>query len=845
MSVSDDLSARQEKDAALLETLLMQVLREHEGTPFAEQVTQAYMLTRRALEGHTNADVLLDAVLREASEDELIAMTRACTHALALARTAQQHHQGRLIRHAGHSHVAAMIDSLREAGLDSEAIWSAITSSRVQISLAAHATAPPRPTIQRKHARIRSMLDQKDRTRLTTAEAHALYRAIWREIASLWETAEDAAAPDGRQATHSALAAMPVLWEAIPAVLSEVDALLQRETDRPLPLGAALFRLSSAIGSDATTGPRFSPATLAATCSAHRRLAAALYHRDLTTLRDALSMRWASDELFAEVGDADEPYRALLDPVIERLDQTRRWAASGAGPAAGREDIFVDALDLAAPLMLCDRSLRACGCGRIADGMLRDILWRLSALGMTLARLDLHLGAAQLAAAMSAVTEDLGLGSYQRWSESERIGFLVRELVSHRPLVPHPFWDPDSDLGIDPAAHMVFETLSVAAQQPAESLGVLVIGGVSQPSDVLLGELLQKAARQRCRPTAAAMHVVPRLETRAALAQAPQILHDLLRVRWYHHRLSSTHSGVQEVVLAHTRVAEDVGPLTAAWDAYQAQEGLARVARQHAVTISASQPGMPFQAHPPGAVERHVRVCAPLESLLCWSATLPQATDELSRQLAALLQLSVHPPPALEPTMRETAERLSEQACRSYQRMLHADERFLLYMRTVTPEPELVQLDLGGRWPRGGRPWGLAWAQSGLALPAWLGLEAALSGPGSRSSTGDWPLLAPVIDDARAALRRADPDASAHAEAVLADSELHAIGADLRARLSQARSAIAEQDPSPSGLHQHSTADHERLLRRLQAAVLVRLRRLTGPGLMSALSNSLKELIRL
>ena len=37
---------------------------------------------------------------------------------------------------------------------------------------------------------------------------------------------------------------------------------------------------------------------------------------------------------------------------------------------------------------------------------------------------------------MNAITEYIGLGTYNDWEEPQRIEFLVRELENRRPLVP-------------------------------------------------------------------------------------------------------------------------------------------------------------------------------------------------------------------------------------------------------------------------------------------------------------------------------------------------------------------------------------------------------------------------
>ena len=120
-------------------------------------------------------------------------------------------------------------------------------------------------------------------------------------------------------------------------------------------------------------------------CLLARWQAADLYLREVERLHDELSMTRASDELAARVGDAAEPYRALLKEVLARLHATRETcesglrvlhgkpAAAGASargpPAAGRgrprpAPPYTDPHELWGPLALCYRSLHATGGGQ-------------------------------------------------------------------------------------------------------------------------------------------------------------------------------------------------------------------------------------------------------------------------------------------------------------------------------------------------------------------------------------------------------------------------------------------------------------------------------------------------
>src|SRR5690606_34301430 len=148
-----------------------------------------------------------------------------------------------------------------------------------------------------------------------------------------------------------------------------------------------------------------------------RWTAADLYAGELDALRAELSLISCSDELRAAVGHAPEPYRALLREVAARIRATRDHAAAeieqaGDSPAE-RPAPFATASDLAAPLLLCHRSLVETGNARIAAGRLTDILRRVAAFGLVLAPLDIRQESARHAEAIAWLAGVWGLGPYE------------------------------------------------------------------------------------------------------------------------------------------------------------------------------------------------------------------------------------------------------------------------------------------------------------------------------------------------------------------------------------------------------------------------------------------------
>ncbi|MCY0661601.1 phosphoenolpyruvate carboxylase, partial [Klebsiella pneumoniae] len=89
------------------------------------------------------------------------------------------------------------------------------------------------------------------------------------------------------------------------------------------------------------------------------------------------------------------------------------------------------------------------------------------------------------AAAMSEITDYLGLGRYAEWDEEARLSFLQRELDNRRPLLPNDY-RPSADTA------EVLATCREVAAAPAASLGSYVISMAGAASDVLAVQLLLK-----------------------------------------------------------------------------------------------------------------------------------------------------------------------------------------------------------------------------------------------------------------------------------------------------------------------------------------------------------------
>lgn len=808
-----DSQARLRDDVKMLGEILGDTLRDQDNGLFETVERIRQVAVRGRAEGAVDI-AALRALLDELDDSRLLSVARAFNQFLNLANMAEQHHRERLHRdrdqlppeEIAEQQLVEVVRRLREQGVGNDAIVDCLSTLSVELVLTAHPTEVTRRTLIRKYDRIAHLLARRDRPDLTRREREAVREELHRLILSAWCTDEirrERPSPVD-EAKWGFATIEQSLWHAVPAVMRELDRVARQELGTALPVVVAPLRFASWMGGDRDGNPNVTAEVTREVLCLARWMAADLYLRDAENLLADLSMQRASDELLSRTGQSHEPYRVLMREVRNGLRRTReRMEAQLDGaefPADGAW--FATAESLREPLLLIDRSLRACGMEDIAEGELRDTLRRLQCFGVSLLRLDIRQDSGRHAEAIDAVTRYLEIGSYLAWDELRRQAFLLQELSGKRPLVDQDFFASDQ-CSADVAE--VFATCRVIAQSEPEALGAYVISMARQPSDLLAVMLLQRIAGVR-RP----MRVVPLFETLADLDNAAATMTALLDIPWYRQRVGSG----QEVMIGYSDSAKDAGFLAAAWAQFRAQEQLATLFRQHGIPLtlfhgrggSISRGGSPTRmallSQPPGSVDGRIRVTEQGEVIRFKYGIPGVAQDNLEQYLAATLEATLAPPLAPRPVWREEMDRLTDVSVSAYRQVVRDTPELVEYLRTVTPEQELTRLALGSRPARrqaGGGieslraiPWVFAWTQMRLMLPAWLGTGSALEEALADEERGallhdmmqHWSFFQGAVDMLEMVLAKADLAVAAYYEQRLAQQEnLVALGGALRERL--------------------------------------------------------------
>jgi len=579
---------------------------------------------------------------------------------------------------------------------------------------------------------------------------------------------------------------------------------LQDNYQVSLPLSARPIRFASWMGGDRDGNPNVTAPVTKEVLSLSRWMAADLYLRDIRQLMSHLSMWQASDDVLrlAERSSDDslrnksEPYRAVLGKLRELLTNTREQAARAArGKSFKGGEVLSSTQQLLDPLVLCYQSLHEKGIKTVADGLLLDVIRRVQCFGLELLKLDVRQDSERHADAVNELTEYLGLGSFNDWSEQEKQAFLIAELQGKRPLIPRD-WDCSED------TQEVLDTCAVVAQQSGDAFGSYVISMASQPSDILsVILLLREMGMQRT------MKIVPLFETLSDLDGASNSIDQLLSIDWYKHYCG----GLQQVMIGYSDSAKDAGQLSAGWAQYRAQEALVGIAKKHGVELelfhgrggTVGRGGGPANrailSQPPGSVDGRFRITEQGE-MIRFKFGLPElAGKSIKLYTNAIIEASLLPPPQPKQAWRDEMDRLTEISVKSYRSVVRENPDFVEYFRSATPEQELGKLALGSRPARrktGGGvetlraiPWIFAWMQIRLMLPAWLGSDEALASvEGSdheavvQEMISEWPFFKTQIDMLEMVLVKGDPRIARYYDQILAPDALKPLGESLRNR---------------------------------------------------------------
>ncbi|WP_026376772.1 phosphoenolpyruvate carboxylase [Aestuariibacter salexigens] len=816
--MADNLDAEFKETVRYLGTVLGETIKAQLGEEWLQKIEDIRLNGRASHQGDDNSAAHLKALFADMSDQDLLTVGRAFAQFLNLANIAEQEYNSSTEIDQS---LADVLDHFDRAQTSVEEIKQAINKLNIDLVLTAHPTEVTRRTLIHKHGELARCLREVHQANLQPNDRQRLESRIADLISQAWHTEEirSIRPTPVDEATWGFSVIENSLWDAVPDFLRELDQRLNSKHGISLPLDASPVQFSSWMGGDRDGNPFVTAEVTERVLYLARRRAAKLFAVDIDKLQIELSMSDCNNSLREQVGDAREPYRALLRPLLQRILATRDGITEMlAGQPVDQSKWITSKQELLEPLMACYQSLCDCGMSVTANGALLDTIRRVHCFGPTLLKLDIRQDSGRHADVFGELTRHFGLGDYCQWSEEDKQAFLLRELASKRPLFPHN-WAPSADV------KEVLDTCKTIARHSQEGFGIYIISMASEPSDVLAVQLLLKEM-----DVSWPMPVAPLFETLDDLNHSPTVMRKLLNVDWYRGYIQ----GRQFVMIGYSDSAKDAGALAAGWAQYEAQEALVELAEEFNITLTLfhgrggtiGRGGLPahqaIHSQPPGSLDGGFRVTEQGETIRYKFGMPKLARRSLGIYASAILEAMLFPPPAPKQSWRDVITDMAAHGRDNYRAIVRHNKDFVPYFRVATPEQELGKLPLGSRpakrKPTGGIeslraiPWIFAWAQTRLVLPSWLGVMRAVKTVSAEQDDkvitdmlDNWPFFRSRLSMLDMVFQKAAPRISAEYDKELVPADLQHFGEALRTELSESidvlltltgQTEIMQDDPS-------------------------------------------------
>jgi phosphoenolpyruvate carboxylase len=814
-------------DIRLLGRILGDTVREQEGEvvfQLVERIRQTSVRFHRSADDEARRE--LEHTLNGLSRAHAIHVIRAYSFFSHLANIAEdQHHIRRTRAHAlagspsRQGTMAYALARARETGISREGLEAFFATAQVAPVLTAHPTEVRRKSTIDREMEVAQLLAERDRP-LTSEEAALSEEALRRAVLTLWQTnllrgtrlaVLDEVANGISYYDYTFLRELPRFYAALEDLLLAAD---QAWAGREL---ASFLRIGSWIGGDRDGNPFVSEEVLRQALILQSNRALLFYLDELHFLGAELSLDGrlvaVSNELLALANRSpdrsqnrrDEPYRRAISGIFARLAATA-WALhrlQAPHPAVGEAPPYGEAGELGGDLAILTSSLAANGSATLARGRLKSLRRAVDVFGFHLAGIDLRQNSDVHERTVAELLEIARPGTrYADLPEEERLGLLLRELATSRPLTS-PFVaysaETTSELAIVRAAEKAHR------QYGPSSVPNYVISKANSPSDILeVALLLKEAGLLRPREGRLDVNIVPLFETIDDLRHCSGIMERLFALPEYM-RLLKSRGRLQEVMLGYSDSNKDGGYLTSGWELHKAETALVEVFRRHKIRLrlfhgrggSVGRGGGPsyqaILAQPSGAVRGAIRITEQGEVIASKYSNPDVGRRNLEILAAAtfeatLLQPCEPPRPEFPAAMAE----LSAHAYRAYRSLVYETAGFERYFWEATVIGEIAKLNIGSR-PSSRKPstriedlraipWVFSWAQCRLMLPGWYGFGAAVKAwreqrPHDgmavlRAMYREWPFFTGLLSNMDMVLAKSDIAIASRYAELVADRSL-------------------------------------------------------------------------
>ncbi|MEM8777917.1 MAG: phosphoenolpyruvate carboxylase [Cyanobacteria bacterium P01_G01_bin.49] len=693
-----------------------------------------------------------------------------------------------------------LFPQLKQLNVPPQQIQRLINQLDIRLVFTAHPTEIVRHTIRRKQRRIVNLLRRLDRAEeafrgmgLTTSwEAQSVIEQLTEEIRLWWRTDElHQFKPSVLDEVDYTLHYFDeVLCDALPQLSKRLQQALKSCFPWLRPPSNTFCRFGSWVGGDRDGNPSVTPAVTWQTACYQRNLILEKYLKAIEDLEEILSpsLHWSNvsqdlldslerdrvemPDIYEELAIRyrQEPYRLKLAYIQKRLENTRNRNNRLAHPDQQQlvsedpqHNIYRCGEEFWEELQLIKRNLEETG---LNCQELENLIFQAEMFGFTLTQLDFRQESSRHSEAIEEIANYLKIlpRPYSQLSEAEKVTWLVQELQTRRPLIP-------LEMPFESRTYETIETMRMLRYLQQEfSLDICqtyIISMTNDVSDVLEVLLLAKEAGLYDPGTSTTtIRIVPLFETVDDLKRAPEIMGALFKLPLYRAALAGGYdqlndadnltlpelqpTNLQEIMVGYSDSNKDSGFLSSNWEIHKAQKALQNVAKPHNIDLrlfhgrggSVGRGGGPayaaILAQPTSTINGRIKITEQGE-VLASKYSLPElALYNLETATTAVIQASLLGSgfDDISP-WNDIMEELACCARQAYRSLIYEQPDFIDFFLSVTPIPEISQLQISSRPARrkSGKkdlstlraiPWVFSWTQSRFLLPAWYGVGTAL-----------------------------------------------------------------------------------------------------------------------
>ncbi len=733
-------------------------------------------------------------------------LTRAFTAYFHLANVTEQVHRGRALLDARHTHgswLEQAVQAIRDAGLDQTTMTEILGRVGARPVFTAHPTEAARRSTIDKLRHVAALLEQQPSPRRT--------RRLEEAVQLLWHT--DEIRPEPPEPVDEARNGIYYFEGLVSAALADVVEDLREavaELGVPLGLTSRPLQFGSWIGGDRDGNPHVRPETTRTVLELQAVHGIRAFCAMVDRLRRDLSVSERVAPVSPEIHErieamlpelpevegryrrlnVEEPYRLYLTCVHVRLRLTEHRISAGEPHRPGRD--YRDEADLLDDLLLLHRGVWEREGPVVAGGALERLVRTVSAVGLTLATLDIREHSSKHHAVVGRLLDRLGELDvpYAELAQADRLAVLSRELRGRRPLAPQPLPLEGDEATTAEVFHTIRWALDTLGPRAVESY---IVSMTHDADDILAAVVLaREAGLVDLDAGVARIGFVPLLETVEELAEVESVLGSLFEDASYR-RLVALRGDAQELMLGYSDSNKAGGIVASQWQIQRAQRSARDVARRHGVRLrffhgrggSVGRGGGPtydaIQGLPWGTVDGEVKVTEQGEVISDKYALPVLARQNLELTLAATVEASL---------AHRTDRRSAAQADRWDEVMdtvahrAHARYRALVeqpglpeYFLTSTPVDQLAGMHIGSRPARRtdaadgiedlrAIPWVFGWTQSRQIVPGWFGVGSGLAVAADRRADlremyERWRFFRTFIDNVSMTLVKTDLDIAA------------------------------------------------------------------------------------